>query len=317
MLFGTKVLDLSRVLAGPLCTMMLADMGADIIKVERPGTGDETRGWGPPFDLRGESAYYLSVNRNKKSVAANLDVETDRDLILKLAGEADVVVDNFRRGTPRAAWHRSGRASPPASRSHLVHHHRFRRDQRQGWLRSGRPGGERLDGNHGRAEERSDARRCRPRRHHCRQGRRHRHPCRSRVAIDPRNRGARAGRTTNSHLACPQRDGGVDQRRAEFAGHRRGCEALGKPASQSRPVSTFPRGRPADRDRSRHRRAVGGLRRCAQSRRSRGRRHASRPTPADSVRGRELSMRLRLDSSSATRSSGFRFSTREAFPAAS
>jgi crotonobetainyl-CoA:carnitine CoA-transferase CaiB-like acyl-CoA transferase len=79
--------------------MMLADMGADIIKVERPGTGDETRGWGPPFDLRGESAYYLSVNRNKKSIAADLDVETDRDLIVELAGEADVVVDNFRRGT--------------------------------------------------------------------------------------------------------------------------------------------------------------------------------------------------------------------------
>ena len=99
MLTGTKVLDLSRVLAGPLCTMMLADLGANVIKVERPGTGDETRGWGPPFDPSGQSAYYLSVNRNKKSVAANLDAEADRDLILRLAGEADVVVDNFRRGT--------------------------------------------------------------------------------------------------------------------------------------------------------------------------------------------------------------------------
>ncbi|MEP6905540.1 MAG: CoA transferase [Gemmatimonadales bacterium] len=99
MLTGTKVLDLSRVLAGPLCTMMLADMGADVIKVERPGTGDETRGWGPPFDQNGQSAYYLSVNRNKRSVAADLDAEADRDLILRLVGEADVVVDNFRRGT--------------------------------------------------------------------------------------------------------------------------------------------------------------------------------------------------------------------------
>lgn len=99
MLTGIKVLDMSRVLAGPLCTMMLADMGADVIKVERPGTGDETRGWGPPFDPRGQSAYYLSVNRNKKSVAADLDADAGRKLILGLIEEADVVVDNFRRGT--------------------------------------------------------------------------------------------------------------------------------------------------------------------------------------------------------------------------
>jgi crotonobetainyl-CoA:carnitine CoA-transferase CaiB-like acyl-CoA transferase len=99
MLNGTKVLDLSRVLAGPLCTMTLGDLGADVIKVERPEGGDETRGWGPPFDPRGESAYYLSVNRNKKSVAADLNREADRRLILQLAAEADVVVDNFRRGT--------------------------------------------------------------------------------------------------------------------------------------------------------------------------------------------------------------------------
>jgi crotonobetainyl-CoA:carnitine CoA-transferase CaiB-like acyl-CoA transferase len=79
--------------------MTLGDMGADVIKVERPGTGDETRGWGPPFDSRGESAYYLSVNRNKKSVAADLDNPADLALIRQLAAEADVVVDNFRKGT--------------------------------------------------------------------------------------------------------------------------------------------------------------------------------------------------------------------------
>ena len=99
LLNDVKVLDLSRVLAGPLCTMMLGDLGAQVIKVERPATGDENRGWGPPFDQRGESAYYLSVNRNKKSVAADLDNETDRAMILDLAHDADVVVDNFRRGT--------------------------------------------------------------------------------------------------------------------------------------------------------------------------------------------------------------------------
>ena len=92
------MLDLSRVLAGPLCTMMLGDMGADVIKIEKPATGDETRGWGPPFDDRGESAYYLSVNRNKKSVAADLDLNADREFVVDLIGKADVVVDNFRRG---------------------------------------------------------------------------------------------------------------------------------------------------------------------------------------------------------------------------
>jgi crotonobetainyl-CoA:carnitine CoA-transferase CaiB-like acyl-CoA transferase len=98
-LAGIKVLDLSRVLAGPLCTMTLGDLGAQVLKVERPGTGDETRGWGPPFDPTGESAYFLSVNRNKISVALDLDMETDRALLLALAGQADVVVENFRRGT--------------------------------------------------------------------------------------------------------------------------------------------------------------------------------------------------------------------------
>jgi len=97
MLNGVKVLDLSRVLAGPLCTMMLGDLGADVIKVERPATGDDTRGWGPPFDADGRSAYYLSTNRNKLGLAADLD--RDRPLLEQLLAEADVVVDNFRTGT--------------------------------------------------------------------------------------------------------------------------------------------------------------------------------------------------------------------------
>jgi crotonobetainyl-CoA:carnitine CoA-transferase CaiB-like acyl-CoA transferase len=98
-LAGIKVLDLSRVLAGPLCTMTLGDLGARVLKVERPGVGDETRGWGPPFDATGQSAYFLSVNRNKLGVALDLDVDTDRELLLDLAKEADVVVENFRPGT--------------------------------------------------------------------------------------------------------------------------------------------------------------------------------------------------------------------------
>jgi crotonobetainyl-CoA:carnitine CoA-transferase CaiB-like acyl-CoA transferase len=99
MLTGVRVLDLTRVLAGPLATMILGDLGADVLKVERPGGGDETRGWGPPFDDRGESGYFLSVNRNKKSLVANLDRPADVDLLRSLARDARVVVDNFRPGT--------------------------------------------------------------------------------------------------------------------------------------------------------------------------------------------------------------------------
>jgi crotonobetainyl-CoA:carnitine CoA-transferase CaiB-like acyl-CoA transferase len=95
---GTNVLDLSRVLAGPLASMLLGDLGANVIKVERPGAGDDTRGWGPPFDSTGASAYYLSVNRNKKSLAADLTQPEDRALVQRLIAASDVVVDNFKRG---------------------------------------------------------------------------------------------------------------------------------------------------------------------------------------------------------------------------
>src|SRR5687768_18130314 len=79
--------------------MILGDLGAHVLKVERPDGGDETRGWGPPFDDRGESAYYLSVNRNKAGLAADLDLAADRALLRDLVAGADVVVDNFRPGT--------------------------------------------------------------------------------------------------------------------------------------------------------------------------------------------------------------------------
>jgi crotonobetainyl-CoA:carnitine CoA-transferase CaiB-like acyl-CoA transferase len=98
MLTNVKCLDFSRVLAGPLATMMLGDLGADIIKVERPGSGDETRGWGPPFDERGEAAYYMSVNRNKKSIALDLARPSDSAIARDLAAGADIVLDNFRPG---------------------------------------------------------------------------------------------------------------------------------------------------------------------------------------------------------------------------
>jgi crotonobetainyl-CoA:carnitine CoA-transferase CaiB-like acyl-CoA transferase len=116
MLEGVRILDLTRVLAGPVCTMMLGDLGADVIKVERPDGGDETRGWGPPFDDRGESAYFLSVNRNKLSVAADFDIPGDRELVHRLVTEADVVVENFRPGAleRRSLGHKRIRGQHPA-----------------------------------------------------------------------------------------------------------------------------------------------------------------------------------------------------------
>jgi len=92
------VLDLSRALAGPYCTMMLADMGAEIIKLEMPGRGDDSRSWGPPF-VEGESAYFMSVNRNKKSITLNLKSEKSKGIVNKLIKKADIIVENFRPGT--------------------------------------------------------------------------------------------------------------------------------------------------------------------------------------------------------------------------
>lgn len=93
-----RVLDLTRVLAGPYCTMMLADLGAVVIKVEQPGRGDDSRQWGPPF-AGGESAYYLSVNRNKKDITLNLNDERARDIVRELVKHVDVVVENFKLGS--------------------------------------------------------------------------------------------------------------------------------------------------------------------------------------------------------------------------
>ncbi|MEM3394175.1 MAG: CoA transferase, partial [Candidatus Methanomethylicia archaeon] len=86
---GIRVLDVSRVLAGPFCTMILGDLGAEVIKVEEPVKGDETRSWGPPF-INGESAYYLSINRNKKSITVNLKSEEGIEIIYRLAERSDV-----------------------------------------------------------------------------------------------------------------------------------------------------------------------------------------------------------------------------------
>ena len=94
---GIRVIDLSRVVSGPLCTMNLADMGADVVKIEEPGRGDESRAFGPPF-LGGESPYYLSVNRNKRSCTINLKSDAGKAILWQLLEDADVVIQNFRPG---------------------------------------------------------------------------------------------------------------------------------------------------------------------------------------------------------------------------
>ena len=96
-LSGLRVLDLTRVLAGPFCSMILGDMGAEVIKIEEPGKGDDTRSW-PPF-LGGEATYFLSVNRNKQSLTLNLKAPEGRELLKRLVKKSDVVLENFRTGT--------------------------------------------------------------------------------------------------------------------------------------------------------------------------------------------------------------------------
>jgi succinate--hydroxymethylglutarate CoA-transferase len=97
-LAGIRVLDLTRILAGPLCTMMLGDMGAEVIKVEPPDRGDDTRAWGPPF-LAGEAVYFLGVNRNKRSLTLNMAAPAGQKILAGLIEKADVLIDNFRVGT--------------------------------------------------------------------------------------------------------------------------------------------------------------------------------------------------------------------------
>ena len=94
---GIRVLDLTRALAGPFCTLMLGDYGADVIKIEIPGSGDDTRQWGPPF-IGDESAYFLSINRNKRSLTLNFKEDKAKEIFLQLCKDADVIVENFTPG---------------------------------------------------------------------------------------------------------------------------------------------------------------------------------------------------------------------------
>jgi len=97
-LVGLRVVDLTKDFAGPFCTMILADLGAEVIKVEKPGLGDETRAWGPPF-VRGQSCYFLSLNRGKKSVALDLRTREAQKVIRELVVDSDFFVESFQPGT--------------------------------------------------------------------------------------------------------------------------------------------------------------------------------------------------------------------------
>ena len=97
-LSGIKVVDLSRVLAGPSATQCLADLGAEVIKIERPETGDETREWAPPQFADGTSAYFATVNRNKQSVTVDISTAAGQEIIKKMVADADVLVENYKVG---------------------------------------------------------------------------------------------------------------------------------------------------------------------------------------------------------------------------
>ncbi|MEC9369144.1 MAG: CoA transferase, partial [Pseudomonadota bacterium] len=97
-LSGLKVVDLTRVLGGPFCTQWLGDLGAEVIKVEPP-QGDETRGWGPPFDSDGSAAYFLGVNRSKLAISIDLSREEGREILMRLLADADVLIENFKPGS--------------------------------------------------------------------------------------------------------------------------------------------------------------------------------------------------------------------------
>src|SRR6476659_4026952 len=117
-LTGLTIVDLTRVLSGPYCTMLAADMGARVIKIEHPERGDDTRAWGPPFQ-NGESAYFLSVNRNKESVALDFKTADGRRILDGLIARADVLVENFRPGT--LAAHGLGFADLHARHPRLIY----------------------------------------------------------------------------------------------------------------------------------------------------------------------------------------------------
>ena len=212
---GLIVADFSRVLAGPYASMLLGDLGADVIKVERPGTGDDTRAWGPPW-RDGESTYYLGLNRNKRSVALDLADPADRELARRLAERADVLIESFRPGL-MASWGLDGdtirRVNPRLVSCSVTAFGSGEQATRHAGLRLPAPGDGRADERHRRAGRPAAEGRRRRRRPHLRPARRHRDPGGAGRGRRPPRRGVADG--LGARLAAQPGLGlGVGRRRA-------------------------------------------------------------------------------------------------------
>ena len=263
--------DLSRVLAGPYCTMVLADLGADVVKVERPEGGDETRGWGPPF-AAGEAAYFLAVNRGKRSCALDLGQEEGRAIALELCARADVVIENFkaRRGRAAGSRLRSVRERNPRRRLLLDHRVRVRaRAAGPARLRLRGPGGDRPDVDH------RASRRAALQGGGCARGRARRAPRRRGDA----GRAARRGGGSHRGAAARQRPRRARERRPERARDRARSRALRQRAPEHRALPGLRDGIRADRGGGRQRRPVPRAVRRDGPRGARRPTSASPPTP--------------------------------------
>ena len=128
---GIRVLDLSRIVVGPYCTMVLGDMGADVIKIEMPKIGDDTRMWGPPF-VGGESAYFISLNRNKRSLTLDLKTDKGKEILRDLIRQSDVLIENFRPGTLGKMGFDYDSVKKTQSAHDLLQHHRIRENRPPG-----------------------------------------------------------------------------------------------------------------------------------------------------------------------------------------
>ena len=281
---GIVVADFTRVLAGPLATMTLGDLGAEVVKVERPGTGDETRGWQPPTAASGQSTYFLAVNRNKRSIALDLSTSEGRAICPSLALDADVVVENFRArhdGALRPGLRRLWRPARPALiYASLTGFGRGRRPTPPGYdFLVQAVGG--LMSVTGRVRRRPDQGRRRAGRCAGRAEPGGRHPGRAAAPRTHRPGPAGRGRPALQSAGRPGQPGiGISQRR------RRAGPARQR-ASEHRAVPGPRRGRPAGRAGGRQRRPVPAARRRAGGRPGRRDRLADDPrfaTNADRVR---------------------------------